>query len=194
MSTDPYSGYDDHRSNSALKQVLIVLAIAVVALMLYRNLARPSAAISKGVKLEMLELQPLVNATEPIRFQNLLGKVTVINFWGTWCPPCIQEFPHIIALREKYQDQGDFNLLSVSCPGLPITTDDQLKLETIEFLKLRGVEMPVYANPNSKPFIDGYPTTILTDRAGLVQNVWQGYEPGMEEQIQEAVERQLARN
>jgi thiol-disulfide isomerase/thioredoxin len=136
----------------------------------------------------------LLNVSEPIRFENLSGKVTVLNFWGTWCPPCIQEFPHIVALRDKYHDQPAFNLVSVSCPGSPLTTDEQLKLETIEFLKLRGVEMPVYANPKHKPFIDGYPTTILTDRSGIVQNVWQGYEPGMEEEIQEAVERQLARN
>src|SRR5687767_5801206 len=105
MSTDPYSGYDDHRSSSALKQIVIVLAIAVAALMLYRNLARPSSAVSKGIKLEMLQLEPLLNVSEPIRFENLSGKVTVLNFWGTWCPPCIQEFPHIVALRDKYHDQ-----------------------------------------------------------------------------------------
>lgn len=193
MSTEPFTGYDDRRSSGALKQVLVFLAIAVAAVFIYRKLDQPSAAVSKGIKLEMLELQPLIGASDPLRYQDLLGKVTVLNFWGTWCPPCIQEFPHIVALRDRYRDQADFNLVSVSCPGSPLTTEDQLKLETIEFLKLRGVEMPVYFNPNNQPFIDGYPTTILTDRDGIIQNVWQGYEPGMEEQIQEAVERQLAR-
>jgi cytochrome c-type biogenesis protein len=194
MATDSHfdTVHDDRSSSSALKRVLLILAIAVAALIVYRKIDRPSAAVSEGVKLEMLDLQPLTGAGEPVRHEQLLGKVTVLNFWGTWCPPCREEFPHILALRDRYRDQPDFRLVSVSSPGWPGTTLDELKAETLDFLAMRNVDLPTYANPNNKPAIEGYPTTILTDREGIVRGYWQGYEPGMEEQIQEAVEQQLA--
>ena len=38
--------------------------------------------------------------------QNYKGKVVVVNFWATWCPPCIKEFPDIIKLYSEYQSKG----------------------------------------------------------------------------------------
>ena len=34
------------------------------------------------------------------------GKVTIVDIWGTWCPPCRMEIPHFIALRDNYKDKG----------------------------------------------------------------------------------------
>ena len=193
MSNDPYSAYDDRQSTGALKLVFVGIAVCVVAFILYIKLQRPSAAVAQGVKLELLDLEPLTAESGPIQHKDLLGKVTLLNFWGTWCPPCVIEFPHILALHERFKDQADFQLISVSSPGFPDVTADALRAETAQFLAERNAMLPTYHNPRHKPFIEAYPTTILADRQGIARAVWQGYEPGMEEQIQEAIERELVR-
>ena len=172
--------------------MLAVLAV-LAGIYLFTVLSRPSSQISKGSKLELLDLQPLTGAGKPIGPQSLVGAVTLLNFWGTWCPPCRQEFPHTVALAERYRDQADFRLVSVSSPYYADTTPDELKAETLQFLAMQNTTLPTHANPNNKPFVESFPTTVLVDRAGIIRNVWQGYWPGMELEIQEAVELQLAR-
>lgn len=60
----------------------------------------------------------------------LKGKVVVVNFWATWCPPCINEMPVLNDLYVEYQDQGVEVLgLSLDEEGLPITKPFVEKLE-----------------------------------------------------------------
>ena len=43
---------------------------------------------------------------KPFRFFDLKGKVIILDFWATWCPPCIAEIPHFKSLYSEYQEQG----------------------------------------------------------------------------------------
>gem|GEM_PF-538702 len=49
-----------------------------------------------------------------INLAQLRGKVVVLDFWATWCAPCVQELPHIIAINEKYKNRRDFMILGIS--------------------------------------------------------------------------------
>jgi thiol-disulfide isomerase/thioredoxin len=60
------------------------------------------------------------------------GKVLLINFWATWCAPCIQELPSLKELYNKYKDHPDFILVSVSL--------DEQKEVLLEFCKQRQIE------------------------------------------------------
>jgi thiol-disulfide isomerase/thioredoxin len=60
------------------------------------------------------------------------GKVTVVNFWATWCPPCVEEIPMLNRLREKMADVN-FELLSVNFGQEKSTIHDFLKQVYVEF-------------------------------------------------------------
>jgi cytochrome c biogenesis protein CcmG/thiol:disulfide interchange protein DsbE len=155
-----------------------------------------------GKKLPLVELQPLTGSTEGVSLEKLRDKVVLINYWGTWCPPCRQEFPHIVELWDRYRDKQGFELLSVSSSGGAPEDVEEVRGETQQFLKAKGVTMPTYidANGASRKAIveltgkDGfaYPTTVLLDRQGIVRSVWTGYAPGVERQMERMVSKVLA--
>ena len=63
------------------------------------------------------------------------GKVILINFWATWCPPCKKEIPAFIALQQEYQDQG-FQII-----GIAIDEEDAVK----DYADTMGINYPIMA-------------------------------------------------
>lgn len=93
------------------------------------------------------------------------GKVVMLNFWATWCPPCREEMPSMEALYRKFNKNPDFIMLAVS-----IDND----AETVrEFVKKNNYTLPVFhdANKNagSRYGITGVPDTFLIDRNGIIR-------------------------
>jgi peroxiredoxin len=90
----------------------------------------------------------------------LRGKVVLLNFWATWCPPCRREMPDMDALYKRFSDKG-LIVLAVS---------DE-KRETVEdFLKKQNYTFPVMLDPDRKVNtafgIEGIPNSFLFDRKG----------------------------
>lgn len=156
-----------------------------------------------GKKLDELNFEPLLFATEPITSEQLRGKVALVNFWGTWCPPCRVEFPHLVTLQQDFATEKDFQFISVS-----VTSDgsDEAKVKepTEKFLLQQRAKFPVYFDPNAaarrailqqaeiSPREFGYPATILLDREGIIRGVWVGFFPGMERHLTDTVRKTLA--
>jgi thiol-disulfide isomerase/thioredoxin len=95
------------------------------------------------------------------------GRAVVVNFWATWCEPCVREFPDFVALAK---DRKDISVISV-------TIDDAADRSTVEdFLKKQKPTFPVYlkAGGSDEAFINGVdpkwsgavPLTIVYDAAG----------------------------
>lgn len=61
------------------------------------------------------------------------GKVILVNFWATWCPPCVREIPAFIDLYEAYKDKG-FTIVGVALDN---------KQDVIDFIDPMGVEYPI---------------------------------------------------
>lgn len=151
-----------------------------------------------GKSLADIALAPLTGDPPPIEQASLAGKVTLINFWGTWCPPCRAEFPHVVALWEELKGHEDFQLAAVSClQGLEESADDLSDTEA--FLKRQGTKMPTYWDPQGRTRIAlsrvepafGFPTTVLLDRQGVIRAMWNGYYPGMEADVEATVRAAL---
>jgi peroxiredoxin len=94
------------------------------------------------------------------------GKVLVINFWATWCPPCVKEMPLFVQLQEKYSAQG------VQFIGIGID-----RLEAIKaFAKRIGVNYPILVGEQDAIALaeslgnsqGGLPFTVIVDRTGRI--------------------------
>jgi len=94
------------------------------------------------------------------RLADLRGKVVMINFWATWCPPCRKELPDLEALYEAYASKG----LVI----LGISDEDPKKVEP--FVRKHRLSFPVLLDPtrtvNEMFAIKGIPKTFIYDRTG----------------------------
>lgn len=190
-------------SAAVLVAVAVLLAmLSFILLPVLMELTGAGAAEhpAVGKRLAALQLVPLVGDAEPVTLDDLAGKVVLVNFWGTWCPPCRVELPHIVEMQRKYADRDDFRLLAVSCGSGGQEDLIRLRNDTEDFLNRQGVAMPIYADPGGTTrtaaarldAFSGYPGTILLDRAGTIRGVWVGYSPGVEQQVEQLVNQLLA--
>ncbi len=180
--------------------VLGALALAVALMVKYQG--SDSSGPADGPVLQGVALAPLVYAQGPLDSSALRGRVVLLNFWGTWCRPCRDEFPHLHALYQKLRQQEAFRLVLVSClpPGEPFD-ENLLREETQAFLDQYNVRVPVYADPEQKTRLaldrlgawpGAYPTTVLLDRQGRIRYRWVGYRPGTEVEMEQQIRQLLA--
>ena len=93
-------------------------------------------------------------------FADLRGKVVLLNFWATWCPPCRKEMPDLQTLHDRFQSKG-FVVLGIS-------DEEATKVEP--FIRKRKVSFPVLLDPGRKVnemfVVEGIPKTFVYDRQG----------------------------
>jgi thiol-disulfide isomerase/thioredoxin len=186
--------------------ILILGAIVVILLAAYwvyatflsteRIVSNPKERQGVGERLAFLELQPLTGPGTQVSLKDLSGSVVLLNFWGTWCPPCRNELPHIAELGRRYAGRIDFRLLAVSYPPGGASDDaESLQEETASLLKRLRLDLPTYRDPGDRTLaatdhaivFEGFPTSVLLDRQGLIRAVWVGYLPGMEIDVEREI-------
>ncbi len=104
---------------------------------------------------------------------SLKGKVVLVNFWQTYCAPCLEETPWLIAFQDKYASQG-FTILGVSMDSEGKTTVDPFVAKTKFDVdgKQEAMNYPILVGNEdiAEKFggLIGYPTSILISRDGKV--------------------------
>ncbi|MCP4614752.1 MAG: TlpA family protein disulfide reductase [Planctomycetes bacterium] len=98
-------------------------------------------------------------------------KVVILDFWATWCPPCIKEIPHFIELYNEYKNQGLIIIgISVDRQGVGIVK---------AFNRKYKINYPILMADNqvSRDYgnITGIPTTFVIDPAGKIRRMYVGY-------------------
>jgi cytochrome c biogenesis protein CcmG, thiol:disulfide interchange protein DsbE len=183
----------------------IIAAVVLVYLVLVERRREPSSGTEGpaiGRRLEFLALEPLTGESQVVSLGDLEGHVTLVNFWGTWCPPCRREFPHIVELAAEFAQQSDFRLYAVSCPAQGEDDLEALRQDTRAFLEAAKANLPTYADPSAASRralgllledgqFPGYPTTLLVDRRGTIRGMWVGYENGAERSMASLIEQAL---
>ncbi|MCX6894988.1 MAG: TlpA disulfide reductase family protein [Verrucomicrobia bacterium] len=105
-------------------------------------------------------------AGKPLTVSGLKGKVVLIDFWATWCPPCRAELPNVIKVYQQQHAKG-FEVIGISLDS------DRAKLES--FIKAQNMAWPQYfdgagwGNKLAKKYgVDSIPATYLLDREGKI--------------------------
>lgn len=101
------------------------------------------------------------------------GKVVILDFWATWCPPCLKEIPDFVKLQKKYGDKG----LVI----LGISLDQNPKQTLPPFIKKYKVNYP-FLLTNGKVDrayggVTGIPTTFVIDQSGQIYKRYVGFRP-----------------
>ena len=107
---------------------------------------------------------------EPLSLEDFSGKVIYLDFWGAWCPPCIEEVPHLVSLYNTYQEKG-FVVVGVSL--------GDSKKSLLRFMEKMQVSYPVVLGDDK--IIQDYqgvlflPTAFVIDRKGFIRRKLFGY-------------------
>jgi thiol-disulfide isomerase/thioredoxin len=199
---------DSPRPSSASPLVFALVLTAIAAalvLLVWRKRGGSDAADhpAVGQRLALVQLAPLTGDATAIDTEQLQGRVTLINFWGPWCEFCLREMPHFVRMRKALSDRGDVQFLFVSCtpdwqpntpPALGWREDlPPLRDSTAALLAQREWNIPTWSDPQGKTrqaFAgfdgwQGYPTTLIVDRTGVIRFVSIGYTAGDEREIEE---------
>lgn len=108
-----------------------------------------------------------------LKLSNYRGKVVIIDFWATWCPPCRKGIPDLIDIKKRYGSKG------VEIIGISVDTDT--KDDVIPFMKEKGINYPiVYGNQNVYMQYGGIraiPTTFVIDKEGKIVASYEGLVP-----------------
>ncbi|MGP0067307.1 MAG: redoxin domain-containing protein [Isosphaeraceae bacterium] len=113
-----------------------------------------------------------------VRLADTRGKVTIVDLWGTWCPPCRAEIPHIVELHQKYKARG-LEVIGVNCEE--VGTPAEIRKKIRDFARATGISYKCVLNDGTTeakiPGFQGYPSTLFLDRSGRVRTVLFGYTP-----------------
>jgi peroxiredoxin len=123
----------------------------------------PAAASQSPVAGMPAEANLFAKAGKPTHLSDFKGKVVVLNFWATWCPPCVEEAPALNHLQQRIASRGGV-IIGVSID------DDPGKYE--KFLKDFSVPFPTWRDPSAKVMHDYgtimIPETYIIDRHGRI--------------------------
>jgi len=134
------------------------------ALLLAISLSFQAGTARVGAPAQDFQLKDLAGHT--VRLSDYRGKVVVINFWATWCAPCLAEMPELVKLQRDYKEKG------IQVIGVAAATDRRSKaLTTKRRLKLNyPVVIGTKRLESAYGIGDVLPLTVVVDRNGIIHD------------------------
>jgi len=150
-----------------MKRIVVYCLLLSVALLVCSGCSKKKEPAAVA---EVAEQKPVPDITVnslknlPLKLSSLKGKVVLLNFWATWCPPCREEIPSMMKLNSAMAGKP-FQMVAVSI--------DEGGLPDIEaFFKSSGFSLPAYTDPGGiagKTYgITGVPETFVIDKNGIL--------------------------
>jgi peroxiredoxin len=158
---------------------------AVLAVLTTASLAACRAPQSEVRPAPAFELPDLAGGK--VASSQLKGKVVVLDFWATWCGPCIKEIPDYAEFWRKNRARG-VEVVGVVCDsGEPAEIQDFVREYKIPYRQLLGDEEVQVAFGA----LQGFPTTFVIDGEGVIRKKILGSPPGKFEALQKLVDEAL---
>ena len=102
------------------------------------------------------------DGTTTIHLANYRGRVVLLNFWATWCPPCVSEMPGLV---ELHHDRPDLAILAVSIDDDPDAYSRFLVRRHVDFITVRDPSQSAARLYHT----EGWPETYIIDRQGVIR-------------------------
>ena len=116
-----------------------------------------------------------VNSSSVLNLSDYKGKVVLLDFWATWCPPCRKGIPDLIELKNEYNSK-DVEIIGISLDG--VTRGGATKNDVIPFIKDYGINYPIVeGDMNISQLYGGIrsiPTSFVIDKEGYIVSYYQG--------------------
>ena len=131
----------------------------------------------------------LAGEKAPVTMKHFRGKVVVVNFWATWCAPCLEELPTLAALQNNYA-KNDVVVLAMSVDAKPFAVVKR-------FLRNKRIDTPLLAHDKTGDFYQplsasGLPLTYVIDRKGNVAYRYEGATDWTDDEHAEIIKEVLA--
>ena len=164
-----------------LKSVLITSTALLLG-----SLASSSFAVEEGEPAPAFDLPSIYEGQPNISLDSLAGKTIYVDFWASWCAPCLQSLPLYNEMYHKYKDQG----LEV----VAITVDNPIE-DGLDFLEDTPLDFLIPVDPEGDAAelfgVIGMPTSYLIAPDGEVKLVHAGFRTGDMEMIEAAIVEHL---
>jgi thiol-disulfide isomerase/thioredoxin len=153
-------------SNILFAIVIILLIVpqtrSPIQVFVLRTISFSPGEIDKEERTTLLDYQWNLSslASKDINLKRSIGKVTIVNFWATWCAPCLAEMPDLQKLYDNYGDKVDFYFIS-----------NEKRITLQKFLEQKKYNIPIYIPTESSPeklVIRSLPTTFLISKTGEI--------------------------
>src|SRR5512142_904226 len=149
------------------RTVLLIVAAAValgVAFVFTTNLKPPEGEAGIPKLSAAKNLAIFTRDGKKVALSKLKGKIVLVHFWATWCPPCVDEIPELDRFWQRYRNNPSIALYSVS------VDDSWEAVDT--FRRQHPFDLPLYRDPQSKTAhkfgTTKFPETYIADRSGKV--------------------------
>lgn len=140
------------------------LCLAVFSLLISCDLSTKNLYSHPSEKLTFTSLD-----NQSVNFKEFKGKYLIINYWASWCSPCVKEIPELVSFTSKYQDKAYV---------IGVNLEDISDVELNNFISKFNINYPNFKQDIMKILFNievvGFPTTYIIDKDGNLLKTIQG--------------------